>query len=341
MKPSPAEEISGKGAARGRESLPIGGGTLALPCFFPAISSVKTNLAPFDYVRVLTATEFPQFLISAFDISDCPSNQRKDLEDQLSAAVIRGIVLLDSGNYEKYWHRAAEWTQEQFFSVLGTTACQIAFCYDNQDPPESVPGAIDEVERAVIQAQEHAQNATILPIIHGPILALTEVAAGVVERTQPSMLAVPERLLGEGLLARAKRVHELRLALDSLGTGFTALHLLGTGNPLSILVYTLCGADSFDGLEWCQTVADPTTARLHHFQQRDLVDGLADMTSVADMPYSLGTLVHNLMFYQSLMASISAANTDGSWLALLRQYLPQQFLKKLQALIPELGSSLE
>ena len=155
------------------------------------------------------------------------------------------------------------------------------------------------------------------------------------------MLAVPERLLGEGLLARAKRVHELRLALDSLGTGFTALHLLGTGNPLSILVYTLCGADSFDGLEWCQTVADPTTARLHHFQQRDLVDGLADMTSVADMPYSLGTLVHNLMFYQSLMASISAANTDGSWLALLRQYLPQQFLKKLQALIPELGSSLE
>jgi hypothetical protein len=44
-----------------------------LPCFFPSVSSVKTNLMPVDYVELLDAAGHPLFLASAFDIAHCPS----------------------------------------------------------------------------------------------------------------------------------------------------------------------------------------------------------------------------------------------------------------------------
>ena len=35
---------------------------LPLPCFFPSVSSVKTNLMPVDYVELLGAAAYPLFL---------------------------------------------------------------------------------------------------------------------------------------------------------------------------------------------------------------------------------------------------------------------------------------
>lgn len=43
------------------------------------------------------------------------------------------------------------------------------------------------------------------------------------------MIAVPERELGDGIVARARAVHEIRRSLDSLGF-YQPLHLLGCGN---------------------------------------------------------------------------------------------------------------
>ncbi|WP_182212931.1 hypothetical protein [Stenotrophomonas acidaminiphila] len=60
----------------------------------------------------------------------------------------------------------------------------------------------------------------------------------------------------------------LRKALDDNGR-YVGLHLLGTGNPISIALYAWAGADSFDGLEWCQTVVDHDTGLLFHLSQSD------------------------------------------------------------------------
>ena len=97
----------------------------------------------------------------------------------------------------------------------------------------------------------------------------------VAEQLFPVLLAVPERALGDGIIARTLSVRRLRQALDKLGF-YCPLHLLGTGNPLSIAVYAMAGADSFDGLEWCQTVVDHQTGKLFHFQQWDLFKDQTD-----------------------------------------------------------------
>ena len=64
-------------------------------------------------------------------------------------------------------------------------------------------------------------------------------------------------------MARAKTIIKIRKTLAPKKQ-YYPLHLLGTGNPLSILIYSICGADSFDGLEWCQTTVDYNTGLLYH-----------------------------------------------------------------------------
>ncbi len=54
----------------------VSGKSLPLPCFFPSISSVKVNLEPIEYLRMLVGINYPQFLISAFDIFYTPEDQR-------------------------------------------------------------------------------------------------------------------------------------------------------------------------------------------------------------------------------------------------------------------------
>jgi len=79
-------------------------------------------------------------------------------------------------------------------------------------------------------------------------------------------IAVPERELGEGICKKADTVIKIREKLNTIGR-YQPIHILGTGNPLSILILAAAGADLFDGLEWCRTVADRDTGFLFHHQQ--------------------------------------------------------------------------
>ncbi len=101
---------------------------------------------------------------------------------------------------------------------------------------------------------------------------------------------------------------------------YCPLHLLGTGNPLSIIAYALAGADSFDGLEWCQTVADHDTGRLLHFQQWDLLRHQTEWGRNNALPYIQSVLMHNLCFYGRLMADLHEAIRDGGGSTFLRRF---------------------
>jgi queuine/archaeosine tRNA-ribosyltransferase len=139
----------------------------------------------------------------------------------------------------------------------------------------------------------------------------------------PVLLAVPERALGDGIIARARTVRRLREALDELGF-YCPLHLLGTGNPLSIAVYAMGGADSFDGLEWCQTVVDHETGRLFHFQHWDLFKVQTSWGDSGALPYIQSALMHNLEFYRTFMANLRQALIGDTPEAFLRRYAPDK-----------------
>lgn len=292
---------------------------IPLPCFFPSVSSVKTNLMPVDYVELLDAAAHPLFLVSAYDIANCPPPQRPRLNAALSRSRGQGAaILMDSGNYEGFWKNEAAWTPDRFHEVARESEHHLCFCHDNQVPPNTAEAIAEDVVSSVLRDQEHALG-TVAPIIHGPTELLPAAARMVAGQLFPVLLAVPERALGDGIIARTQTVKHLREALDDLGV-YCPLHLLGTGNPLSMAVYAMAGADSFDGLEWCQTVVDHDTGKLFHFQQWDLFKYQTDWGNNGALPYIQSALMHNLEFYQTFMAELRDALMNDTAQAFLRHY---------------------
>ena len=286
-----------------------------LPCFFPSVSSVKTNLRPVDYIELLVAAGHSLFLASAYDIAHCTDEQRPRMDTALTRSKERGaVILLDSGNYESFWKDDKDWQPDRFHKIAGSSRHDLCFCYDNHQPPDASESIAEDVVARVLRDREHAIG-TVAPIVHGNTALLPDAALRTAKQLYPLLLAVPERELGEGILERTRTVRRIREALNSLDV-YCPLHLLGTGNPLSIIAYALAGADSFDGLEWCQTVVEHETGRLLHFQQWDLIRHQTDR----GLPYIQSVLMHNLDFYREFMARLHGAIHCGDAEVFIQQY---------------------
>lgn len=73
------------------------------------------------------------------------------------------------------------------------------------------------------------------------------------------IIGLTEKELGESLLARCRNILRIREALNSKKLN-TPVHVFGCLDPLSIIVYFLCGADIFDGTSWLKFSFHENTA---------------------------------------------------------------------------------
>jgi len=309
--------------------LSVFGRSLNLPCFFPSISSIKTNLAPIEYLRLLVDVNYPQFLVSAYDIFNTSVEQRRQFNTILQNAAEREqLILLDSGNYESYWRDDKSWNKTSFHSVLQREQCHLAFCFDRQDEYCNIERIVDQVETSVVSTQSEALLASVVPIVHGEPDILPEASLLLTQRLHPILLAIPERELGNGIISRAATLLRIRKTMDQTGK-YYPLHLLGTGNPLSILIYSMCGADTFDGLEWCQTAVDYSTGLLYHFHQREFFGKQTQFDSTPKLPYELATLAHNLLFYRQWMDKIQDSISNGTITDMAMRFMDKSFCSTL------------
>jgi len=312
------------------KDLQIGPICLESPIFFPSVSSVKTALAPLDYVRVLNALTGlnGQYLISAYDLSSMNDSDQEAITSELSHAIEAGaVVLMDSGNYESYWKNSqSDWVQERFHRALQQFPCSLAFGFDEQSPPEDIDSHVRLVCERFSDDQKAAVSATIIPIIHGLSDDLPLLCSLVALETGVQMLAVPERRLGDGVFERARSVSAIREALDKTGR-HVGLHLLGTGNPISLTIFAIAGANSFDGLEWCQTVVDHDTGLLYHLSQGEFF-----MSQTAwgdsDLPFHPKTLAHNLEFISDWMRHLKVALRSSEELDFCRLNFPRSIFNQ-------------
>jgi len=318
------------------KKITLAGSSIQLPFFFPSISSVKTNLDPLEYLKIIVKSGYPGFLISAYDINNSNEKKKRQILELLEkASDNKQIILLDSGNYESFWFRNRKWSENKFIEILKTVTFNISFCFDCLEPPDNLKEIVSTIEERVLYEQSIAECGSIVPIIHAPKKLLIEAIVEVAKRLQPILIAIPERILGDGILERAKTLTQIRKALDSIDF-YYPLHLLGTGNSLSILIYTICGADSFDGLEWCQTTVDHKTGLHYHFQQRELFEIPSTICSLKNDVYSLATLVQNLTFYVSWMSEIQREIQCNGLKESLMKYFPKTFIRRLKDEIPEI-----
>lgn len=308
---------------------------VSFPVLFYSVSSYETRLPPIPALRLLALFARNRLLVSAFDLYGTSGLEASKAVADCRAA--GATVLLDCGNYEADRNRFGQWTVERFHEVLAKTHCDLVFGFDELRPPSDVGEAIGQVLRG-LERDMSKSKAPVVPIVHAPMRVdgsrasdlLPQMVSAVVKAASPVMVAVAERELGDGIVARARTVRAIREALGNAGA-YTPLHVLGTGAPISIAVLAAAGADSFDGLEWCRGSVDRHTGRMHHFHHQDLFAYQSDLASSpvvreAARDPRVGFLakgaLHNLDFFEDWMEELRAAVRDASLTNFLERWLP-------------------
>lgn len=301
---------------------------LKTPFFFPSISTVKTNHNIWDYFNLLKKVSYPGFLISSYDIY---KDEKKELLiKEISEISEKSIfTLMDSGNYESYWNNDADWTIKQFESVLKEINVDLCFSFDVfWEDGKNIQEHIKETIKYTAITASMQKLGTTIPIIHSNAENFPKIVNGVVEGISPQIIGITERELGASLIERGRNLKKIRDELDKIRTE-VPIHLLGTGNPTSLLVYTLCGGDLFDALEWCKNVVNPENGHLYHFAQRDLIKCNCKACRLDNIPYHLQTMSHNLIFYETFTEEIRQAIKKDEIIGLLNKYLPKHIIPKV------------
>jgi len=297
---------------------------LDLPLFFPSISSVKTNFSVIDYLKLIKASNSNNFLISAYDIHNQSLDVKNEIISILKELKQKGVsILMDSGNYESYWHKDENWSISAFEEILKLELANIYFSFDDQSIEDK---SIIEITNSVVKnttSNLKCTNSLITPIIHAKPTDLGVVCENVVRELHPKHIAIPERLLGDGMINRIKNLSKIRKTLNNLGE-YTPIHILGTGSPFTLMLLVWAGADTFDGLEWCQTSIDPDTFQTYHFQLRELYDFNSENDN-----YSLMTLYSNLQLFSKLNKTIKNAMEQNDLNSIMKQYFNSELLKKI------------
>lgn len=289
----------------------IANGKLPLPSLFMSVSSHETQLVPSDAVKILSICKVPTILVSAYDLVSHrePDNLIKEIRKFRNKG---GFVLIDSGNYEASRLSDKSWSAEHLKEVLKSTPHDWAFCFDNLEPSLGKNRCVKDVVDTIERDQAHT-NSPVLPIVHAPKLNaggyklddFPEIVRRISEKLNPELIAVPERELGAGLIARAETVMSIRNELNKLPF-YQPIHLLGTGNPWSIAVLSAAGADTFDGLEWCRFAINTESEieAINHFHHFDLISGLSE----SKIGFAGEVAIHNLNYFNSfgdIMRSMS------------------------------------
>lgn len=335
----------------------IGDGRVGLPTLFQSVSSYETRLDPADAIRALRTFGAPTILVSAYDFV-AGRHQIQKLKDinQLKYELSRfkkmgGFVLMDSGNYEATRLDDDKWKEVHFARALRNTPHDWALSFDVLEPSINPMKSVDQIVAAVTRNKK-LTSAPILPIVHSPkrkeggynLSNLPTIARELAIRLRPPLIAIPERELGPGLVASALMMRRIRTELNKLHF-YQPIHLLGTGNPWSIAVYTAAGADSYDGLEWCREVVDGKRGRLHHVQHFDffkyqtrVANSAVTRESLENDEIGLAGKVafHNLDFYADFSVKLQQATIEGKLEAFVAKWLERENAEQISLEFPEL-----
>jgi len=333
-------------------SLTIRRKELRLPAFAFSLSSHETQVTPNDGAILLRLLGPPAALVSAYDvrISRTPKSVRlyRNVERLRDSET---VLFLDSGNYESY--RKADryspkanptgWRQKQFQESAALISPDLALSFDTIG---AEPSKIVATTVRSFRADDRAlreRDFPLCPIVHlsprdAPrfLQSASSIVSQVASELDPFLIAVPERELGDGLFERMRAVRAIRRALDALGK-YYPLHLLGTGNPISIISLAAAGADVFDGLEWCRTVADSSTGFLFHFHHFDCFSQ-PNLSRIHDQGIRL--IVENPKATYAMRTLSSNVDFFNEWTRTMQNMLQSGQVETLLKFVPHIGPAL-
>lgn len=303
--------------------LSIEGKKLDTPAIIPSISSTVSYLSIYESLDILMQKNSKSFLFSAFDFyNEKNPEDRKKLKYVLETASSRGsVVFLDSGGYEALQVRK-DWDIEQFFSVVEQLDLDAYFSYDTlADGDATIDDFVDRISEDSVRTMSTQNRGITIPVLHSFGFTWSEVIATVVRSMHPKMIAIPEDDLGRNLEDKVNKVKEIRSLLDGKHS-YIPLHILGVGKPIPILLYSLAGADTFDGLGWLTSLINPkdlSTTEIDYSNFFPLDCKCESCLSKSRNPRSWKAM-HNLDFLTNFTSEVRSSLAKGDIAGLLSKY---------------------
>ncbi|HXG13563.1 MAG TPA: hypothetical protein VNK25_00325 [Candidatus Nitrosotenuis sp.] len=306
---------------------------LVTPTYFPSISSVATRLPLEPLVQSIVRSGYPRLLVSAYDLAGLSRenyNRISRMLDRFSKE--NNFLLTDSGSFESYWFRDKRWNFKKYKTVVNKIKSDFFTSFDN------IPDSHADYSDILRLTHQNAKNSSKLmkdnhciTICHGQSPEQIQKLVKKLSTNNSELcriIAIPERSCGKTLHDKIKTVQKIRNILDNDKTE-NVLHILGCGNPLSMALFAMAGADIFDSIDWSRWVVDLRSLGFTDFANLSLTDCMCKVCRMKNMDPILRAILHNLLFYQDFVLELQQSIILKDELNFLRKYVDQKTVSKI------------
>jgi len=314
------------------------GKTLHTPTYFPSISSYGVKFSLRDLLYFVKFHSHPCVLVSAYDLYYLEEDERKKLLSIIKDYRKQGVLFLDSGLYESSWKVDPNWDINSYKGLMTETKSDFyssfdVFRSDEQSDEEFRKHTFDNI----VESSVFLDNVLFVPILHETSSdKLIDFVKEFVEK-HPELcgsIAVAERDCGRSIVERAETIVQIRRILNNNDCQ-NLLHVLGCGNPKSMLLFSYCGADSFDSLDWLKHVINPADHSVHDFSHLELLNCkchvcTASAYKVAD--YLEKALLHSLLYYRIFVDHLQSLIRNGIIRSYLTKHIGEKIIKQIDKL---------
>ena len=237
--------------------------TVETPLLVPSFSSKgftfkKNNISEIVDV-LLMSQEFltASALISAYDLY----HEHIPFTEQILGTE---LTILDSGGYEtsdiydlsstsKYSFPIKDWSQNKYEQIITKWPAHkagIIVSYDHGAERHDLDFQINQAKELFSKYENFLNDFLIKPETDDQrYIQISSVLSKINDLKDFSIIGMTEKELGNSILDRMVHIAKIRKALDSVGNK-APLHIFGSLDPVSSLLYFFAGAEIFDGLTW-------------------------------------------------------------------------------------------
>jgi len=305
---------------------------LSTPTYFPAISTYGIKFPFNDLLGLISDIEYPRVLISAYDLYYMKGKQKSKALSLANRYIDKGFLFLDSGLFESSMKRSIQWNLADYKSILSEINFDLHSSFDvYRKDFRSHEDFKKTTYDNILESSVFLNNGAFLAILHAPSTrTLIKIVQEFVSNypTLCSSIAVAERDIGKSIQERAETLVAIRTALNESNPK-NFLHLLGCGNPLSMVLYSYCGVDSFDSLDWVKFAINPVDYSINDFSQLGLLDCKCQICTRLSSKntkrgYLRKVLLHNLLFYQNFVKQIQSLIKNDNIKAYVQKHIGEK-----------------
>lgn len=312
------------------------------PTYFPAISSYGVKFQFQDLLNLLNRANvrYPRLLVSAYDLYYMEEDEKEKALSLIEEYGNHGLLFLDSGLFEGSRKNSKPWNMRFYKSITSRAKFDLYSSFDvYRRDFKYYKDFKKNTYNNIIKSSVHLNNVVFFAILHheSSPTQLVDLVKDFVEK-HPNLckrIAIAERDLGKSIEERVETVVAIRRILND-NDFQNLLHLLGCGNPKAMLLYSYCGVDSFDSLDWLKFVIGPDDYSINDFAHLGLLDCTCSVCTRLryknrGQEYLKKALLHNLLFYQNFVKHIQSLIQND----LLKSYLSTNLEEKIMNRIEE------